>query len=211
SARVRRSGQCRSPQRRRGRRGRGRGSAPSGWGKGRTAPSQRSSSARAARRPTSTAPSSSGAARGTVVYRPRASCPARLSLGLGVEDDSLGSVSGEMAERLTERLARPTVDPERVAHVVVGQPALLEEALRRHDVAQPFPGVGLPRKLRDLDEALLGQALEVEVCQAQRDPETLRQHTLGEGVPFADGGEDLEVSLLVAFHDPPRLVAAFYL
>src|SRR5256886_5723835 len=128
-------------------------------------------------------------------------------LAHAVENDPLGSVSGEMAERLTKRLTRPAVDPEGVAHVVVGEPALLEQPLRRQDVAQALPGVGLPRKLGDLDEALLGEALHVEVRQAQRDSETLRQRALREGAPFADGGEDLEVSLAITF--PMTLCSIF--
>src|SRR2546426_10584779 len=74
----------------------------------------------------------------------------------------------------------------------------------RQDVTQALLGVGLPRKFRDLDQAFLGQAFEVEVGQAQRDPETLRQRALREGAPFADGGEDLEVPFAIAFHETPR-------
>jgi len=64
------------------------------------------------------------------------------SLARAIEGDPLQPLAVEVAERLTEGLARPAVDPEGVAHVVVGEPGLFEQALGRQDVAQALPGVG---------------------------------------------------------------------
>src|SRR5439155_7022706 len=117
-----------------------------------------------------------------------------------VEDDALRAGAREVTEGLAERLTRPPVDTERVRHVVVREAGLLQEALRSHHVAETLARRGLAGELGDLDQALRGQTLEIEVRQAERHPEALRERALGERPPLADGGENLEVSLLVALH-----------
>src|SRR5438128_663151 len=60
--------------------------------------------------------------------------------------------------------------------------------------------MGLPRELADLDEPLCGEAFKVEVREADGDAEALGERPLCQRAPFSDGRQDLEISLLMAFH-----------
>src|SRR5437867_11611384 len=88
----------------------------------------------------------------------------------------------------------------RVGQVVVREPALLSDPLRREEVPEALARRRLLRELDDLDGPLAGQALEQQVGQAERHPQTLGEHPLAQGPALTDGGEDLEVALGVAFH-----------
>src|SRR5712692_7278161 len=88
----------------------------------------------------------------------------------------------------------------RVGQVVVREPALLGDPLRREEVPEALARCGLLRELYDLDGPLPGQALEQQVGQAERHAKTLGERPLAQGAALADGGEDLEVALGVAFH-----------
>jgi hypothetical protein len=84
--------------------------------------------------------------------------------------------------------------------VLVGESGLLRDALGGQQIAKPLAGRRLARKLGDLDEALLGEPLDIEVGEPERHPEPPRQIALGQGPAFTDRGEDLEVALDVAIH-----------
>ena len=84
--------------------------------------------------------------------------------------------------------------------MLVREPRLLGHAGRREQIAQALPGRGLPRELDDLDRALLGQALEIEVGQAQGHPEPLGERALGQRLALVDGRQDLEIALVLPLH-----------
>ena len=98
---------------------------------------------------------------------------------------------GGPAQLPVQVAARAPEELERVPHVLVGEPGLLGRPPRRQDIAQALARVGLLRELLDLDEALAGEALDVEVGEPERHPEALGEGPLGEGYPLLDGGEDL--------------------
>src|SRR6266508_4137052 len=66
----------------------------------------------------------------------------------------------------------------RVGQVVVREPALLGDPLRREEVPEALARRGLLRKLDDLDGPLPGQALEQQVGQAERHTKTLGERPL---------------------------------
>src|SRR5262249_12511297 len=98
-----------------------------------------------------------------------------------VEYDPLDAGAGQMAQRLAEGLARAAVDVDRVGHVLVGQPALLRDALGSEEVPEALPRRRLLRELDDLDGSLAGQALEQQVGQTERDAQTLGERSLAQG------------------------------
>src|SRR5262249_3291038 len=121
-----------------------------------------------------------------------------------VEDDALDAGAGQMAQRLAQGLPRAAVDVDRVGHVLVGQPALLRDALGREEVPEALSRRRLLRELDDLDRSFAGQALEQQVGQTERDAQTLGERSLAQGAALTDGGEDLEVALRVALHGTVR-------
>jgi len=87
-----------------------------------------------------------------------------------------------------------------IRHVLVGEPRLLRCALGGQHVAQPLARRGLGRELHHLDEALAREALEAEVGEPQGHAELRGQGPLGDRRPVADGGQDLEIPLVLALH-----------
>ena len=116
------------------------------------------------------------------------------------ERHALGPSLGKRAQAVAQRLPGPPVQVERVGDVLVREPRLLGHAGRREQIAQALPGRGLPRELDDLDRALLGQALEIEVGQAQGHAEPLGERALGQRLALVDGRQDLEIALVLPLH-----------
>ncbi len=109
--------------------------------------------------------------------------------------DALHAVLGQLGHGLAQVAPGTPKEVQRVPHVLVGEAGLLGHALGGQHVAQALARVGLGRKLPDLDEALAGEPLDVEIGQAERDTETRCQRALGQRGAFFNGGEDLQLPL----------------
>src|SRR5262249_32662945 len=112
-----------------------------------------------------------------------------------VEHETLHSGLGELTQRVSKSLSRAAVDVNRVRHVLIGQPTLLPEPLRREQITEALPGGRLLRNLDDLDRPFAGQALEQQVRQSEGHPQSLRQRPLTQGSTLPDGRQNLEVAL----------------
>src|SRR6266542_2799651 len=117
-----------------------------------------------------------------------------------VQGHALEPVLWELLEGFTQGLAGAPVEVERVGHVLVGQLALLCQAPRRQEIAQALASGGPAREVDDLDIALLGEALEVEIREPEGHAQALGQVALGQGPALADRRQDLEVALDLSLH-----------
>src|SRR3990172_2315539 len=121
-------------------------------------------------------------------------------LARAVESHALEPVLRELLEGFAKGLAGAPVEVERVGHVLVGQLALFGQAPRRQEIAQALASGRPAREVDDLDIALLGEALEVEIREAEGHAQALGQVALGQGPALADGRKDLEVALDLSLH-----------
>src|SRR5438067_743058 len=108
--------------------------------------------------------------------------------------------AGHERQRPPQGLARAPEEVQRVEHVLVGETALLGQALGRQQIPQPLAGGGLGGELGDLHVALAAQAAQVEVHETERDPHPLGQRALAERPALADRGQDLQLAGVVPVH-----------
>ena len=98
--------------------------------------------------------------------------------------------AAKAGHHLLDPLTHIPVVRERVLHIEIGQSGLFCESLRSQQILD-----AIARDSGDLNIALAGQTLEIQVGQAKRHAELCRERTLGHaGIPL-DFGEQKEISL----------------
>src|SRR5687768_3942752 len=126
---------------------------------------------------------------------PRNSRPPSVSnTATGSRPDSFNDRYASSAA--SQLLAHFTVKMQRVIHELVGEPRLLGDAARRYQVRD---AVGL--HVHTLDVAFVDHPLEINVRQAEGDPQLAGQSTLRQPRILLNRFEDPEVAMCFNVHD----------